>query len=251
MDPTGKTGRFRFLSWRTVLSFFFWSLMPSIYVVYQFWPLITMLVTHGINKRPILILGFAALNITALLTLPFLRVNLIVKGKISLDATWRSVDLMTAPAMLIYFSAMIWNSVNMYHYNQSLFDLVVSAATYLIIITQIGTGLLIFNMAVNWLDEENNAIDKASCSGDLLSAFTRLINKYRNIKDSTGGLLFFMCFSFGLSLFGSAWLVADFPFANAMPFVLTTLANFLLLTVLTTLADNAYERLFIHQDKLR
>ena len=256
LDPVGRTERFRYLSWRTALSFIFWSVLPSIYLAYQHWSMIPFdLVNHGIKKTDILILCFAALNMTTLMALPFLRVNLMVKGKISLDATWRSVNLMMAPAILTYFCGAVWNSVNVYLVGKGTsYDLALSVPTYLIILTQKGTGLLIFDIAVNWVLEENEAIDEATSSENLLSAFTRLINKYMHLKNGSRGILFFMCFNYGLVLFGTAWMayfVSKYSLLYAMPLVLITLAHILLLKVLTSLADDAYERLFIHQYKLR
>ena len=206
-----------------------------------------MLVNVGIKKDNLLFLGSAAMNVASLLALPFLKVNLMVKGKIPLNATWRSVKLMTVLAILISWSAMVWNNVN---FLLGL-ELALAVSTYLIIVTQIGTGLLIFNIAVNWVLEENSALDKATSSKDLISAYTRLINKYRHLKQGSGNLLFFMCFNLGVTLFTSAWIVTILTFILSVPFAMMALANFLLLSVLTTLADDAYEKLFLHQEKLR
>ena len=198
----------------------------------------TTLASGYIQKDYLLFLGVTAMNVTSLLALPFLRVNLMVKAEISLDTTGRSLNLKTAPAILIYLSAMVWDSVNNYlrfkDTNQTPpYELAFSVFTYLIIVTQIGTALLIFNVAVNWVLEENKAIDKATSSRDLLSAYTRLINKYRHLKDGSGDFLFCLCFYFGLILFGTAWVVTFFvrqaSLLYTMPFVLMTLANFLLL----------------------
>ena len=187
------------------------------------------------------------MNVASLLALPFLTANLMVKGKIPLNATWRSVNLMTAPAILISWSATVWSNVNFF---QGL-NLALSVPTSLIMVTQIGTGLLIFNIAVNWVLEENKALEQATSSKDLISAYTRLISKYMHLKQGSGDLLFFMCFNFGVILFASAWMVTIVPFLDSLPLALMVLSSFLLLSVLTTVADNAYEMLFQHQEKLR
>ena len=207
----------------------------------------TRLGNNGIKKDDILYLGIAAMDVVSLLAYPLLMVKLMVKGKISLKATWRSVNLMTAPAILIYLSALVWINAN---FLLGL-ELVLSVSISLIMVTQIGSGLLIFNIAVNWVLEENNALDKATSSKDLISAYTRLINKYRDLKQCSGGLLFLMCFNFGALVFQSAWLLTTVTFILAMPFAMMALANFLLLSILTTVADKAYEMLFLHQEKLR
>ena len=253
MDPEANTKRFRFLSWRRALSFIFWSVLPAIYLVHEMNLVntVTWLVRGKIQKQLLLILGFAVMNMTSLLALPFLKVNLMIDGKISLDATGLSLNWMTALAFLTNLSAMVWSCVDASVISgEKPYELALSISTNLIIATQIGTGLLIFNIAVTWVLEENNAIDKATSSKDLLSAYSRLISKYRNLRDGSGGILFFLCFNFGLILFTAAWLATIFA-KNSIPLVLITLTNCLLLKDLTSLANGAYERLFLYQDKLR
>ena len=204
------------------------------------------------TKENLLYVCFTLMSISSLLTIPILKANLIVKGNISLKAKGLSFKIKTVATLLIYASGCFWMYINFFKH--LLIPLQLAArgiCIYCIVITQMGTGLLVFNIAVNWVLEENIALDKATSSKDLISAYTRLINKYKHLKQGSGGLLFLMCFNFGVMLFAGAWLVTTMTFIFALPYVLVALANFVLLSVLTTLADDAYEMLFLHQEKLR
>ena len=98
-------------------------------------------------------------------------------------------------------------------------------------------------------------LEKAVSSKDVLRSYARLIVKYINLHKSAGGLLFVLCSSLGMAFLTFSWIFLTsfkffslfFGFANG----LIVFGAFLMLSTLTTMADDAYVVIFLHQQKLR
>ena len=98
-------------------------------------------------------------------------------------------------------------------------------------------------------------IEKAVSSKIVLRAYGRLIVKYTNLQKSVGGLLLVLCGSLGMAFIAFSYgflktfkaVSFFFGFANG----LVVFGAYLMLSTVTTMADNAYATVHLHQQKLR
>ena len=164
-----------------------------------------------------------------LFTLPIVRTNLVVSAKIALDTKWNSKSTMTnVLAFLIFATGIILRQVLSY------------------------TAWKYYELYLLSL-----AIPAVISSKDLLSVYTKLISKYKALQNSCGALLFVLSFDLGLKLIDNTWLFFRIIEKYETPLIFATsnglivLGAFSLLSVLTTLAHDAYAKLFLHQRKLR
>ena len=98
-------------------------------------------------------------------------------------------------------------------------------------------------------------LEKAVSSRSVLRSCARFIVKYKNLEKSAGGLLLVLCSSLGMAFitFSYVFLYAFklFSFWIGFANALIVFGAFLMLSALTTMADDAYAVNFLHQEKLR
>ena len=254
----GDAGKFKLVSWKTASSLLLWTLLPIIFTIHQIYPWLSMIINGSKQIGIYIPLGKALIMYVNLFALPIVRTKLVVNAKITLDAKGHSKRTKTdALTFLLFATGMVLQRVLSYTelntYKLYLLSLAIPAV--LAYILQIGTSLLVFSIATNEINQENKMLESAISSKDLFSAYTKLISKYKALQNSCGALLFVLCFDLGLKLMSHAWITLSTFEITPLPFVMSNglivVGAFSLLSVLTTLAHDAYAGLFLHQRKLR
>ena len=257
MYADGEVGRFRLVSWKTVSSFIFWTVLPIVHGIYDFFPFLKMLINGNTDKGVIIPLCFTLMGIMNFVALPIVRTILVVNAKIPLDAIWNSKRILTVLGILLFGSGMVLQSVLIYtelnNYDTNLLILTIPVGVLGLVI-QNGTTLLVFSIAVSWISQDTKNLEKAS-RYSILAASTELLSNYNAIQNSSGPLLLVLCFNFGINMSVNAWIALETfkttPFIFVLSNVIIVLGAFFMLSVLTTLANNAYAGLSLYQKKLR
>ena len=251
----GEIASFAFFSWRTALSIVIWGVFPAILLIYEYLPTINLI--YGGRRDPLLFLSLflGALNVANLLASPILQANFITAAGISLFTIKLLYKKYILFGSLNLFGGSVWIPVAVYIGSNSDFvKLAVSLITIAILNVRVVSQLLLYDAAVNWILQDSENMQKATTGNELVTFYSRIIEKYRSHKLSSGSLLFTLTTFFGLNIIIIAYItffMTKYAAIISFAYGMMTIGQTFNLYVLANLADDAYEGLFTFEAKLR
>ena len=253
----GKLAKFTMHSWRTLLALTSWTIFPVGMFAFEMWTMVKKMIIYDGgdgNKWNFFIVLFSFVKFVVICTAPFLRVNIIVDGKVDLVSKWSSGKILLLFGLLVDTIGSLWQAIETpVSYYQNLYLLILVIPAVIIQKIQIACGIIVFCTAVSWLTTEGEETDILSMKEYILSS-RKLIQRFNNIQQGSGIFLFVMCFYCAMMSVFYAWVgIAMFKFSavSSIPFFHVALGNILILKVIITSAHDAHESLSKQKALLR
>ena len=252
MESVQNVLTFRVLSLRTFLSYLVWSILPSTALILFNRQQVTGLLNDTVSKDNLVPLFFCFSFALISVGLPFMRANLVVQGEISIDAGWMFIRKMIVPANLLCASGAI-----ILHTSSSSIgdiDCVLGTLTSMAIIEHLSAAVLIFNVGVGQILVYLEEMERNLSAHQLLTAYSKLVEKYTNLQRGSGGLLLLLYSTFFGMMMAHMWLghtLSKSSLASSTACGLVVLSAIMMLSILSTLAEEAYQSMYVHQRKLR
>ena len=225
----------------------FWTIFPVGMFAFEMWTMVEKMINYDRgdqNKWNFFIVLFSFAKFVVICTGPFLRVNIIVDGKVDLDSKWSSGKIVLLFGLLVDTIGSLWQAIETpVGYYQNLYLLILVIPAVIIQKIQIACGIIVFSTAVSWMTKEGEETDTLSIKEHILTS-RKLIQRFNCIQQGSGIFLFVMCFYCAMMSVFYAWVgMAMFKFSavSSIPFFHVALGNILMLKGIITSAHDAHE----------